>query len=167
MENLVDYLICIFLIGAGATLVMDLWAIARRRLLGTAPPDYGLVGRWLAHMPAGRFRHDRISASPPARGERLIGWTAHYVIGMAFAAVLLGVWGLAWVHRPTLGAALAVGVGTVAAPFLVMQPAMGAGIAASRAPRPAAARLQSLVTHAIFGLGLYIAGWAAHYYLGE
>ena len=62
---------------------------------------------------------------------------------------------------PDLGPALLVGIGSVAAPFLVMQPGMGAGIAASRTPRPAAARLQSLVTHAIFGLGLYAAGWLA------
>ena len=97
-----DYLICTLFIGVGATAVMDFWAIARKRLLGIPPPDYGLVGRWLAHMPAGRFRHDRISASLPVRGERLIGWTAHFLIGMAFAAILLGIWGLAWVHRPTI-----------------------------------------------------------------
>jgi hypothetical protein len=41
-----------------------------------------------------------------------------------------------------------------------MQPGMGAGVAASRTPRPATARLHSLVTHGIFGLGLYAAGWA-------
>ena len=62
--------------------------------------------------------------------------------------------------RPTLGPALAVGIGTVAAPFFLMQPGMGAGIAASRTPRPNAARLQSLLTHAVFGLGLYVAAWA-------
>ena len=55
---------------------------------------------------------------------------------------------------------LAVGIGSVAAPFLVMQPGMGAGIAARRTPRPGAARFQSLVTHAIFGLGLYATGWS-------
>ena len=38
-----------------------------------------------------------------------------------------------------------------------MEPGMGAGIAASRTPRPAASRLQSLVTHTIFGIGLYAA----------
>jgi hypothetical protein len=162
-----DYLICTLLIGVGATLVMDFWAIARKRLLGIAPPDYGLVGRWLAYMPAGRFRHDRIAATLPVPGELLIGWSAHYLIGIAFAAILLGIWGLEWVHRPTIAPALAVGVGTVAAPFLLLQPAMGAGIAARRTPRPAAARLQSLSTHAIFGLGLYVAGWAAHYCMGE
>ncbi len=53
-----------------------------------------------------------------------------------------------------------IGIGSVAAPFFVMQPAMGAGIAASRTPRPAIARLHSLVTHAVFGLGLYTTGRA-------
>jgi Protein of unknown function (DUF2938) len=156
-----DDLIRTLFIGAGATLVMDLWAIARNRLLGVPLPDYGLVGRWLAHMAlSGRLRHDRISASPAVRGERLIGWTAHYLTGISFAALLPGVWGSAWIRQPTLGPALLVGIGTVAAPFLLMQPGMGAGIAASRTARPSAARLQSLVTHAIFGLGLYAAGQA-------
>jgi hypothetical protein len=44
-----------------------------------------------------------------------------------------------------------------------MQPAFGAGIAASRARRPGAARLQSLVTHTIFGLGLYLTGLVASF----
>ena len=158
-----DYLACTLLIGVGATAVMDLWAIARKRLLGIPAPNYGLVGRWLAHMPRGRFRHDAIAAAPPVQGERVVGWTAHYVIGIAFAAILPGIWGLAWVHQPTIGPALMVGIGTVAAPFLVMQPGMGAGIAASRTPHPASARLQSLLTHAIFGVGLYAAGWAASF----
>lgn len=155
-----NYVMCAVLTGAGATAVMDLWTVARRRLFGI-PFGYGLVGRWLAHLPRGRFRHDPIAASPAVRGERLIGWTAHYAIGIAFAAVLLAVWGLEWARQPTLVPALIVGIGSVAAPFLVMQPGMGAGIAASRTPRPAAARLQSFVTHAIFGLGLYAAGWMA------
>ena len=159
MNAVMDYLVCTLLIGFGATAVMDIWAIARKRLLGIPSLDYGLVGRWLAYLARGRFRHDRIAASPAVRGERLIGWTAHYLIGIAFAAMLLAIWGLEWARHSTLGPALIVGIGSVAAPFLVMQPGMGAGTAASRTPRPSAARLQSLVTHAIFGLGLYGAGW--------
>ena len=145
-------------IGAGATLLTDAWSIARKRFFGIPAPDFGLVGRWIAGLAFGRFRHDRIASSPPVRGERAIGWTAHYVIGIAFAAILLGIWGVDWVRYPRLWPALIVGVATVAAPFLLMQPGMGAGIAASRTPRPNAARLQSLVTHTIFGLGLYAAG---------
>jgi len=156
-----DYLVCTLLTGAGATALLDAWAIVRRRWLGIALPDYGLVGRWLAHLARGRFFHASIATSAPVRGERLLGWAAHYLIGIAFAAILIGTRGLAWVREPTLAPALVVGLVTVAAPFLVLQPGMGAGIAASRTPRPNAARVQSLVTHGIFGCGLYLAGWAA------
>ena len=43
-----------------------------------------------------------------------------------------------------------------------MQPGMGAGIAASRTPAPNKARLQSLLNHGVFGVGLYIGGWITH-----
>ena len=74
MPEALDYLLCAVLIGAGATAVMDIWAVARKRLLGIPPLDYGLVGRWLAYLVRGRFRHESIAASPPVQGERLIGW---------------------------------------------------------------------------------------------
>ncbi|KGV25467.1 hypothetical protein X894_2639 [Burkholderia pseudomallei MSHR4462] len=95
-------------------------------------------------------------------GERAIGWAAHYLIGVAFAALLLALRGVGWAGEPTLAPALAVGIGSVAAPLFVMQPAMGAGIAASRTPRPGAARFHSIVAHAVFGAGLYGAGCAAN-----
>ena len=148
--------------GLVATAMIDLWSMVRKRLLGTPCPNYGLVGRWLGHMPSGRFRHKSIAAAPVVPCERLIGWIAHYLIGIAFASVLLGLWGLDWVRRPTLTPALLIGIGTVVMPFFVMQPGMGAGIAASRTPRPYVARVQSLVTHTLFGIGLYIGGWFSH-----
>jgi len=149
------------LIGIGATAVMDLVALARKWLAGTPPPDYGLVGRWFAYMPRGQFRHDAIGTSPPLPGERAIGWIAHYLVGIAYASIVLAIWGVEWAQRPTLLPALIVGIGTVAAPFLLMQPGLGAGIASSRTPNPPAARLRSLIAHASFALGLYVAGWAA------
>jgi hypothetical protein len=148
--------------GAGATLAVDVWALARRRWLGVPLPNYGLVGRWFAHMPGGRFRHASIAAAAAMPGERLLGWSAHYAIGVAFAALLPLICGAAWQQQPSLPAALLVGVGSVAAPFLLMQPAIGLGIAASRAARPGAARWQSLITHAVFGIGLYAAARAAN-----
>lgn len=157
MHEALEYLLRALLIGAGATIFMDVAAVARNWLFDVPFPDFALVGRWVAYLPRGRFRHDPITASPPVRGEHLIGWTAHYLIGIAFATVLLAIWGLDWACRPTVGPALIVGIGSVAAPFLLMQPGMGAGIAASRTPRPAVARLRSVVAHAIFGVGLYAA----------
>ncbi|HRK56358.1 MAG TPA: DUF2938 domain-containing protein [Burkholderiaceae bacterium] len=154
MNDLID----VIALGVGATWFMDAWGLVRKPLLGVAPPNYGLVGRWLGHLVQGRFCHEAIAASAPVRGERFIGWSAHYLIGIAFAAVLLALWGADWLKQPSLGPALAVGLAAVAAPFFIMQPGMGLGIAASRAPKPASARLHSLITHAIFGLGLYLSG---------
>jgi hypothetical protein len=147
--------ICAVLIGIGATALIDLWALILRRVFGVASLDYALVGRWLGHMPAGRFAHASIAAVPRIRGERLIGWTAHYAIGVLFAAMLLAACGLDWIRQPSPGPALVFGILTVAAPFFVMQPGMGLGIAASKTPKPGLARLRSLATHSIFGFGLY------------
>ncbi|ARM86032.1 DUF2938 domain-containing protein [Marinobacter salarius] len=155
-----NQLLFIVFIGIGATAVTDLWGIVRKTLLGIPPPNYGMVGRWIAHMAHGQFRHDSIAASSPRRAEHFIGWVAHYLIGTAFAALLIGIWGESWIDNPTIGPALVVGIGTVAAPFLLMQPGMGAGFAASRTKDPTAARLQSLITHTVFGLGLFVSGWA-------
>ena len=152
-----DFALSTLFIGAGATLATDLWSIARRRLFGVPSPDWGLVGRWFAHMASGRFRHEQIATAAAVRGEHLIGWAAHYLTGVAFAGLLLAICGLQWAREPTLAPALALGIATVAAPFLLMQPGMGAGIAASRTSRPNFARLQSVVTHAIFGVGLFAA----------
>ncbi|HKO87673.1 MAG TPA: DUF2938 domain-containing protein [Burkholderiales bacterium] len=149
------------LVGIGATAIMDLWGIARKKLFGMPSPNYGLVGRWLAHMPSGRFRHESITKASVMRGESLIGWTAHYLTGVAFAAILVCIWGADWIHQPKIGPALLVGIGTLAAPFLLMQPGMGQGLAARRAPRPWTARFHSFVTHTVFGLGLYASAWAA------
>ncbi|MGF6172599.1 DUF2938 domain-containing protein [Ensifer sp. 4252] len=151
-----DLVLRAFLIGIGATAVMDLWAVALKRLLDMPSLDYGMVGRWIGHFPQGRFMHQRIVAAAPVRGERLIGWTAHYAIGIVFAGLLLLIWGHDWATRPTLGPALIIGLMTVVAPFFLMQPGMGAGIAASKTPSPNIARLRSLLAHAIFGLGLYL-----------
>ncbi len=150
-------------IGIGATLLMDAWTLARKPLLGTPLPNYAWVGRWLGHMPSGRFRHERIAAAQPVPGERWIGWSAHYLTGIAFAALLLAICGIEWARQPTLAPAVLFGAATVAAPFFLMQPGMGAGIAASRTPNPAAARMQSITTHAVFGIGLYAAASASSF----
>jgi hypothetical protein len=148
------------MIGAGATALMDVWGVLRRKLFGVPIANYGLVGRWLAYLPRGRLFHDPIAATPPVPGEEAIGWIAHYLTGMAFAVLLLVVAGPDWVHQPRVVPALLVGVGTAVAPYFILQPAMGLGLAARRAPNPAMARLHSLVTHAVFGLGLYVTALA-------
>lgn len=153
------------LIGAGATLAMDIWAALLRRL-GIPSLRFALLGRVLGHLPRGRWRHDDISRTPEIRGEALIGWCAHYGIGIAFAALLLLSFGLSWARAPTLPPALFVGVVTVLAPWLLLQPALGAGIASRKTARPLFNSIKSLITHTVFGLGLFLAAHATAALIG-
>lgn len=159
----VDIVVPAIALGAGATAGMDLWALALRRGFGIASLDYALLGRLIGHATRGRFRHENIARSAPIRHERVIGWTAHYTIGITFAALLLATAGLDWLAAPTAGPAFLVSSATLIAPFFVMQPAMGAGVAGSKTPRPNVTRLRSVATHSIYGLGLYLSAclWAA------
>jgi hypothetical protein len=143
------------LIGTGGAAVMDAWALVARRAFNVHGLDYALLGRWIGHFPQGRFFHRRIVSAHPIRGERPIGWAAHYSIGIAFALVLLAIFGLEWARSPTLLPALIIGLGTIVAPWLVMQPAMGAGVAASRTPDPRATRIRNVATHTAYGPGLF------------
>ena len=86
-----------------------------------------------------------------------MGWFAHYSIGVTFAVLLLAVYGLEWARKPTLLPALSIGIVTVVAPLFILQPALGAGIASSKTPRPVFNSVKSLATHTVFGLGLYLA----------
>ena len=152
------------LVGIGATLLMDLWNLLLKRGFGIASLNYCLLGRWVGHMPSGVFRHASIAASPPRSHECTVGWMAHYSIGVMLALVFVAVFAPAgWLARPTLLPALLYGLATVVFPLFVMQPSLGLGIASSRTPHPARARLKSLGTHLVFGLGLYVAAlvvWA-------
>lgn len=151
MESIVR----IVVIGAGATLVMDLWA-ALLRQLGIPSLNFALLGRWIGHLRHGRILHESIARADPIAGERVLGWAAHYSIGISFAGLLVAVFGSQWTHAPTLWPALLVGVVTVVAPLFILQPAFGAGIASLKTPTPLFNALKSVVTHTVFGLGLYL-----------
>ncbi|MDP2801967.1 MAG: DUF2938 domain-containing protein [Phreatobacter sp.] len=144
-------------IGVAATALLDLWALFLQRVFAVAPPNWAMVGRWVGHLPQGRFIHDDIGRSAPVSNERVIGWIFHYAVGIAFAAVLLAVWGLGWARVPTLVPALIVGYVTIGCGWFILQPGMGAGIAASRRDNAMQIRMLNILGHTVFGLGLYFA----------
>lgn len=150
-------------VGIGATAVMDLWNLALKRAFGIPSLDLCLLGRWLGHLRAGRFRHERIAAAASRPHECAAGRIAHYGIGAAFALALVIATSGEWLAQPTLLPALFLGLVTVAFPFFLLQPAIGLGIASARAASPTRARLKSLASHAAFGVGLYFAALVVRY----
>ncbi len=146
------------LIGLGATLLIDLWALFLRRAFSIPSLNYCLLGRWVLYIPGGTIVHESITTAPQKPHECTVGWLTHYLIGTAFALLFVLLVSGSWLARPTLLPALAFGIATVLVPFFTMQPSFGLGIAASKTPHPNKARLKSLMTHSVFGVGLYL--WA-------
>jgi Protein of unknown function (DUF2938) len=153
----------VLLTGIVATLALDVWQLTVSQVFGLPRSNWALVGRWVSFIPRGKFFHDAIGKTDPVRYEATIGWVAHYVVGLVYAAIYLGTlrYVLGW--EPHLWTALGFGIVTVAAPWFLMQPGMGLGIMATKAPEPALVRAHSLSSHVAFGFGLYLGflifGW--------
>ena len=149
-------IISAILMGLGATLTFDLWALFLKRTFGIAPSNICLVGRWLRYMPQGTFTHSNIMSAPRKSAECTVGWIAHYMIGVTFAIAFVAMVGGSWLKYPTLIPATLFGILTVLAPFFIMQPSLGLGFAAAKTANPTQARLRSLMNHTAFGVGLYL-----------
>lgn len=165
MNNSFFHLACSVFIGIGATLTFDLWVLFLKQTFKIVPSNFCLVGRWILYMPEGIFRHSNIGSVPQKSGECTIGWITHYLTGVAFAVMFLAFAGSKWISTPRILPALIFGIITVSAPFLVMQPALGLGVAASKTSNPVQTRLRSLLNHTAFGFGIYLFGWLAQWWL--
>jgi len=154
--ELLEHVLKISLLGIGATLFMDGWALLLRLSFGIKGLEYRFVGRWIGHIPNGKIIHTKIDNSSEIFGELALGWLAHYLIGVSFAALLIGIYGLEWLESPTLIPALALGIITTLAPFTILQPGLGAGLFARKTAEPNLSRLKSLMAHTSYGIGLYV-----------
>lgn len=137
-------------------MIMDVWALLLQQLFKIKSTSYCLVGRWLLYIPRGIFFHNPIAKSVALRGECAVGWATHYLIGLIYAIAFAALIAQSWLEQPRLAPALLFGLATVVFPFFLMQPALGMGVAASRAAQPFKARLKSVLNHLVFGLGLYL-----------
>ena len=144
--------------GVFATLVIDLWAMVLKHGFKQPTMDWGMVGRWFAYLPRGVVVHRPIGKTDSVAHEKLVGWSAHYIIGIVYAWVYMSLITLVFSMQPTLMTAVAFGLATLVAPWLILQPGLGMGVFARKTPNPGIKRLTSLSVHAIFGVALFI-GW--------
>ena len=151
-----EFLYRSILMGIGATAIFDLWVLFLKHVVGIPGGNWGPVGRWFLHLAGGKVFHDDIATAQPFVHEKAAGWIGHYLVGIFFAAILLLVAPPGWTAQPTLLPPLIVGLVTVGAGWFLLQPGMGAGIAASKRPNPNQARMLNIAGHIVFGLGLYV-----------
>ncbi len=155
-----EFIVQAVVTGLIATAVLDMWQLALSALLGAPSTNWALVGRWFSNLRTGTLVHENIGLVAPAPHEGAVGWIAHYTVGVVYAAIYLAMMRFGVGTGPTLVSALAFGAVTVAAPWFVLQPGMGMGVFAAKAPKPWAVRGRSLISHIVFGAGLYLGALA-------
>jgi hypothetical protein len=142
-------------LGIGATVFMDIWLLILK-IFKIPTLNFAFLGRWVGWIFQGKLFHQSITQSLQIKGEYLLGWVAHYSVGLIFALSFLFIMGSTWLIHPQFYSALLFGVVTVLIPFFIMQPAMGNGFAASKTPHPFLNCFKSLLNHSVFGSGLYL-----------
>ncbi|QCI66007.1 DUF2938 domain-containing protein [Phreatobacter stygius] len=156
---MLDFIYRSLVIGVAATALLDLWALFLKNAFGIPPANWAMVGRWFGHLTRGTAMHEDIAKAEPFPNELTVGWIGHYAVGVLFAAALLLLAGPAWKFAPTAVWPLIVGLVTVGCGWFILQPGMGAGIAASRRPNAGQIRLLNIAGHTVFGLGMFAAAW--------
>ena len=150
------------IVGILATVTIDVVAVIALRLgiagRGARRTGPDLIGRWIGYLLRGKFRHTDILQTPPLRGEVILGFAAHYSIGIVLTLVYLGLLVVAQA-APTALNAILYGTATTVFPWFLTFPSQGMGWLGRDAPGDAHLARVSLFNHIIFGLG--IALWVA------
>ncbi|MCT7665700.1 DUF2938 domain-containing protein [Shinella kummerowiae] len=142
-------------VGFGATVLMDLWAILLWKAFAQSRPNWAPVGRWFWHLKNGVVFHDDIGKSEPYARELALGWVSHYAVGILYGVILALIVGDGWFAAPTFLPAWILGIVTVGAGWFLLQPGLGIGVAASKLPNANKVRVLNLVSHTVFALGLF------------
>jgi hypothetical protein len=144
-------------VGVVATLAMDLLTGLSVALRCAAPLPPNLIGRWFAELARGRPIHADIAQAPAVRFELAIALAGHYAIGTTLAFVHLWVCARFGLSPRRIGPALGFAACTNLLPWLVMFPALGYGFFGSHGPEGTRLFVSSLISHACFGVGLWLA----------
>ena len=151
-----DSIYTFILIGIGGTIVLDIYAGLLAKFFALPATNWRLVGRWVGHMKSGQFYQPALAKAEKIPGELGIGWVVHYLIGIVYGLILMVCVNTQWLDFPTILPTLLVSWFGIVAPFFIMMPGMGAGMAGAKTPNPTVARIKSFVGHTIFGLGMFL-----------
>ncbi|MDE5469924.1 DUF2938 domain-containing protein [Elizabethkingia meningoseptica] len=140
----------VILAGFAGTLGTDVWTFILK-IFGVHSHGLLLVGQWvISHM--GTSLQNRLIGN-----ELLIGWTAHYCLGISFSFLPLLLYGKKWLNRPTITKALIIGVITFVLGIFIIQPILNFGVAFSNYANQPVILLKVALFHIVYSIGLYTA----------
>ncbi|WP_025732585.1 DUF2938 family protein [Carnimonas nigrificans] len=143
-------------VGCIATLLLDAWALLLQAA-GMGGSNWGAVGQWVKGLGKGEFFHPGSAAPAVSQQDKAVGWLFHYVVGIIYALLLVVIGGTHFIEAPTWAPIIWVGfVLSTLCGLLILVPALGGGLLASKTPNQAKSIGLMLAGHAVFSIGLYL-----------
>lgn len=152
MELIIGF--CLF-VGIGSTIALDIWVLLVERLTGIPPTNWGVVGRWIAGMPSGHLVLQQ-SDKPISDTEKVIGWLFHYLVGIAYAGLILLIFGTAFIQNPQWMPVIVVGlILSTFAGLAILMPGLGGGFFGRLMPDKLTTYIYLIVAHGVFAIAQY------------
>ena len=148
----------VLIVGIAATLTLDIVQQLMRLIMKWPITNWGIIGRWAAYLPEGRFVHKTIGKTPPVKNEMALGWLVHYGVGISYGAIYLFLVYVLLGTGPGFVPAMAFGILSVSVTWFMMEPILGAGPMGANTPDPTVTRMHDFCSHLGFGFGLYFGG---------
>ena len=120
------------IIGLTGTALMDVWVIFLKRVFDIAPPNWAMVGRWVAHLKSGKVFHDDIAEALAFSFENLFGWIFHYFVGFIYVVIFMLLVGKEWLSEPTFMPVWLYAISTVLVGWFLLHPGLGLGMALAK-----------------------------------
>lgn len=151
-----DIVLFSLFVGVGSTVVLDLWVQVAKKVTGLPPTDWGVVGRWLKGLLQGHLFLNSADTRIITGTEKLLGWAFHYLVGIAYALLLLVFAGTDFIVHPTIMPVFIIGVCISSiAGLMVLTPCLGGGFCARKVENQKAIIVYVIVAHVLFALGQY------------
>jgi len=153
MENLIYF--CLF-VGVGSTILLDLWVTLVEKATSIPPTNWGIVGRWIIGIPNGHWTLDTSVNHEPTVTEKVLGWLFHYIVGIAYAVLIILLFGAGFIDSPSIMPVIIVGlILSTLAGLAILMPALGGGFMGRLIPNWFATFIYLVIAHAIFAIGQY------------
>ncbi len=146
----------IILVGILSCAILDFWQRLLLAVLGIAPTNWGLVGRWfILFIKTQVWINNGLSEQSEKKNELAVGWIFHYTVSISYAGLFVFLWTQKIVQAGFTGGLL-FGIISVIVPWFFFMPALGAGVLGTKTESPIKACVLAFLAHAIYGTAIGI-----------
>ena len=148
--------------GLVATIIFDLFNQSLHYAHSIDKPKWNLLGRYYLGYKEGRYIRNSLADDAEVENELLWGYIIHYVIGIIYGLIYVCLNNI-FFDYPSILIAYLFGFTTVLGAWCYLMPfAYNLGFFASKSNKRFNILAQNLITHFIFGTGLFI-GYYIYY----